>query len=476
MAHLDEEHGSQVSNENFERIMARSTFRTFGIADCPLCNDSGPVDSPELIAHVLGHIYDFSMYALPWQTIPQKALQRPIRTFNDVALVLDPDDNTEATRMRFFSHARVLKWVNEPTPEESDLTPKQKGTIRDLGWDDYQVIDDDDRADPIVADYFDRAGIDYFEDDASSHRVSSQAGHSTSTRRWSTASGSGDLSHPQANPSLSDPDEDGIEAMYERELEDRNKSLGPDHKSTLDVTNRLGNLYKKQGRLQEAEEMYVRALRGYEEALGSKHTSTLDTVNNLGILYADQGKLKEAEEMYVRALRGYEEAWGAEHTSTLSTVNNLGILYADQGKLKEAEEMYVRALRGKEEALGSEHTSTLDTVNNLAVLYKNQGRLQEAEEMYVRALRGYDEALGSKHTSTLDTVNNLGNLYSSQGKMKEAEEMLLRALRGKEEALGAKHTSTLNTANDLGNLYKNQGKMKEAEEMYLRALQGKEEA
>jgi hypothetical protein len=178
--------------------------------------------------------------------------------------------------MRIFSHARILKWVKEPTLEESDLTPKQKGTIRDLGWDDYQVISDEDCADPIVADYFDRAKIDYFEDDASSYRVSSQAGHSTSTRRLSTASGSGDRTHSQANPSLSDsegnstiadmtitddedsvPGEDGIEAMYERELEDRNKSLRPDHKLTLDGTNRLGNLYKKQGKLEEAEEMYV---------------------------------------------------------------------------------------------------------------------------------------------------------------------------------------------------------------------------
>jgi hypothetical protein len=276
MAHLDEEHKSQVSNENFERIMARSNFRTFGIADCPLCNDSAPVDSPELVAHVLEHIYDFSMRSLPWQTIPQKSLQRPIRTFNDVALVLDPDDNTEATQMRIFSHARILKWVNEPTPGESDLTPEQKGTIRDLDWDDYQVVGDEYCANPIVADYFDRAEIDYFEDDASSHRVSSHAGHSTSTRRSSTASGSEDLSHPKADPSLSDhegnftiaemtivddedslPDEDGVEAMYEQELQDRSKSLGPDHKSTLDGTRRLGNLYKKQGKLNQAEEMEV---------------------------------------------------------------------------------------------------------------------------------------------------------------------------------------------------------------------------
>ena len=62
-----------------------------------------------------------------------------------------------------------------------------------------------------------------------------------------------------------------------------------------------------------------------EEALGPDHTSTLDTVNNLGNLYTNQGKLAEAEKIYIRALQGKEEALGPDHTSTLDTVNNLGL-------------------------------------------------------------------------------------------------------------------------------------------------------
>ena len=74
--------------------------------------------------------------------------------------------------------------------------------------------------------------------------------------------------------------------------------------STLNIFDNLGILYRKQGKLDKAEEMYLRALAGKEKALGSNHTSTLDTVNNRGILYHDQGKLDEAEQMYLRALVG----------------------------------------------------------------------------------------------------------------------------------------------------------------------------
>jgi len=46
--------------------------------------------------------------------------------------------------------------------------------------------------------------------------------------------------------------------------------------------------------------MYRRALKGKEKAWGPEHTSTLNMVNNLGNLYADQGKMKAAEAMYRR--------------------------------------------------------------------------------------------------------------------------------------------------------------------------------
>ncbi|KAF9695227.1 hypothetical protein EKO04_006697 [Ascochyta lentis] len=65
--------------------------------------------------------------------------------------------------------------------------------------------------------------------------------------------------------------------------------------------------------LDEAEAMYERALEGWKKALGPDHTSTLDTVNNLGNLYAGQGKLDEAEAMYERALKGYQKRLSSEH-------------------------------------------------------------------------------------------------------------------------------------------------------------------
>src|SRR5438045_5856521 len=102
--------------------------------------------------------------------------------------------------------------------------------------------------------------------------------------------------------------------------------------------------------------MYYRSLQGYEKAWGPDHTSTLDTVNNLGNLYKSQGKLDEAEKMYQRALQGYEKALGSvliiTYVPALIAAENLAMLLSQIGRVGEAKELYLRAQRGIETVFG----------------------------------------------------------------------------------------------------------------------------
>jgi tetratricopeptide (TPR) repeat protein len=79
----------------------------------------------------------------------------------------------------------------------------------------------------------------------------------------------------------------------------------------------LGNLYKSQGKLGEAEKMYQRALDGYEKALGpeiaASYIPALNTVYNLGLLFASQDDIDRARAMYSRALVGYQKVFGHDH-------------------------------------------------------------------------------------------------------------------------------------------------------------------
>jgi hypothetical protein len=76
------------------------------------------------------------------------------------------------------------------------------------------------------------------------------------------------------------------EKMRQLALQGSEKSLGLEHKITIEWATQWGSLFSHQGKLVKAVEMYQRVLQGYEKSLGPKHTSTLDTVNNLNLLYS----------------------------------------------------------------------------------------------------------------------------------------------------------------------------------------------
>ena len=79
---------------------------------------------------------------------------------------------------------------------------------------------------------------------------------------------------------------------------------------------------KNPGHLKDAESTNNCSLAGFEKTLGPEHTSTLNMVNYLGILYADLGCLHDAEIMFNRALAGREKTLGLEH----STIHNLSCI------------------------------------------------------------------------------------------------------------------------------------------------------
>eukprot|EP00808_Paulinella_micropora_P008030 g47258.t1 len=83
-----------------------------------------------------------------------------------------------------------------------------------------------------------------------------------------------------------------------------------------------------------------------EKTLGPEHQSTLTSVNNLGVLLEKQGKLAEAEPLFRRALQGREKTLGAEHPDTLASVKNLVRFLEQQGKV-EAEALKRRAQEAK---------------------------------------------------------------------------------------------------------------------------------
>jgi tetratricopeptide (TPR) repeat protein len=128
--------------------------------------------------------------------------------------------------------------------------------------------------------------------------------------------------------------------------------VGVDHVQTMKTVHWLGNVYKKQNKLSEAEIFYIRALKSSERLNGMNHIETVRLVNSTAILLKRQGRLKDAEAMYQRALEGYEDIGGADSRDALATRNNLGILCKATNDTTRAREYYDAALHGRQKLLG----------------------------------------------------------------------------------------------------------------------------
>ncbi len=79
------------------------------------------------------------------------------------------------------------------------------------------------------------------------------------------------------------------------------------------------------------------------------------TLENLAELYRVQGRFDEAEPLYLRALEILEKTLGPEHPEVAVSLNNLAELYRAQGRFEEAAPLYEKALAAAEAALGPDH-------------------------------------------------------------------------------------------------------------------------
>jgi len=183
----------------------------------------------------------------------------------------------------------------------------------------------------------------------------------------------------------------------------------------------IGNVYRRQGRLQDAiaefqkalaiqshsrtfsnlgavyrlQQQYGLAHEQYDKALLSNPESK-EAHMGLGLLLAAEGKLADARIEYQRAIAIdplYEEAYV-----------NLGALSMQEGDIDEAIAAYNRAL--------DVNPYLVDARFNLAVAYSKQGKIEEAIKEYEQTIAAEPRAIAARI--------NVALLYSQQGQNDKA--------------------------------------------------------
>ena len=230
--------------------------------------------------------------------------------------------------------------------------------------------------------------------------------------------------------------------LFERNLADRERTLGPNHPDTLTSRNNLAYAYQDAGRLEQAIPLYERNLADRERTLGPNHPDTLTSRNNLAYAYQDAGRLEQAIPLYERNLADRERTLGPNHPDTLTSRNNLARAYQDADRLEQAIDLFEQNLTDSERILGPNHPDTLTSRNNLARAYQDADRLEQAIDLFEQNLTDSERILGPNHPDTLTSRNNLARAYQDADRLEQAIDLFEQNLTDSEHVLGPNHPWT----------------------------------
>jgi eukaryotic-like serine/threonine-protein kinase len=231
----------------------------------------------------------------------------------------------------------------------------------------------------------------------------------------------------------------------------------------------LAHILRHRGRHDaEVLEMAEEAAKGLERTLGPDHPTTLTSLYNIAAVYYDAGKLLEAIALLERVKDAQIANGGPDHPDTLATLNQLALAYSAVGRLPEAIALLERVKGAMIATIGPDHPDTLNTLNNLARAYQAAGRVPEAIALLERVKGAKIARLGPNHSDSVATLANLAGAYEAVGKLPEAIALLERVKDAKIATLGPDHLSTLASLNNLAGAYSRARKFPEAIALYER--------
>lgn len=260
------------------------------------------------------------------------------------------------------------------------------------------------------------------------------------------------------------------EAMTTQLLDWQTKTLGDAHPNTVATLTTLASLYRKQGRLADAEQVYREAYGRFAKILGLDNRSTIVAANNLGEILEKEGLYDQAEPYLLQASDGTRKLLGDSHPATMVSTNNLALLYEGQGDFEKAESLYTGAIAAATRALGETHPDTLAVVNNLAYLDLLKQDWDAARPLFERVIAGWTALYGADHQNTLKARNSLARVLHRTGHLDEAEKAFTEVLAARRRVLGDSHLDVLRSQIDLAALYHDEKRETEAKDLLERTL------
>lgn len=179
------------------------------------------------------------------------------------------------------------------------------------------------------------------------------------------------------------------------------------------LLNRLGMVYKYQGRLGLSGRAYCRAFRIATKLFPEDHSLLATHYHNLAGLEHARGRYAEAEPLARHGLAIRERVVGPKHPAVGRDLAALAAIVDGNGRHEEAEALHRRALEILSRHRRSERREIAYATGNLAACLRFLNRLDEAEVLGRRAMDLQLKALGSRHPDLAVSRDNLAAIRSA---------------------------------------------------------------
>jgi len=293
------------------------------------------------------------------------------------------------------------------------------------------------------------------------------------------------------------------------------QSLSGDPQMQADMRETLGNIYRRLGNPQKADELLSAALAVRQSRLSFEPKKIVESLVSLGLAKMELARLDEAETMVRKALAMAQDlpksdpSTQAEITKTmvaLGSVMEARGNYADEikilqaafereptsgppseelaenigqlasahfyaGHYTEAEALQQRSLAIHRRQHGEDHPVVAEDLNTLGAIQHELGNLHQAELYFRKSLAIAEGWYGPEHPNTAQNLTSLGRTLVLEKQFDSAGKLLERALRIQEVIHDHNHPAVASALNELGNLAAQRNDYVSAAKRYAEALQ-----
>ncbi|MEU2775659.1 tetratricopeptide repeat protein, partial [Streptomyces sp. NPDC007162] len=216
-------------------------------------------------------------------------------------------------------------------------------------------------------------------------------------------------------------------------------SLSEDNVWLIRLRQRVGRALYRLGRFEESEAVFQRALEDCERTLGPSAPDTLAACAKLASPLVVLGRRPDGISLFRRAAEGYLRTLGATHPRTLNARSNLLEVSTQPADVDAGPGLVIECRR----EVGEEHTITLGAELNCAFALNRAGRPAEALPHIRSAFAKFSHRYGADYPITLNSRQTLGVILHALGEKDEAIEHMEMVAQGRTRALGPNHPWTI---------------------------------